>query len=73
MCLTKSPNIPTATTTPVTPTQAAKQPEQSAEGASTARKAAANAGGMAASTLLTGPSGVENSQLNLARSTLLGQ
>jgi hypothetical protein len=38
---------------------------------SDARKRMLQSGG-AASTLLTGPSGVENSSLNLGRSTLLG-
>ena len=56
--------------------QDAKMPEQSAQGTSStvtdARKKALQAGGTAASTLLTGPSGVENSQLSLGRTTMLG-
>lgn len=60
---------------PVRP-QEAKVPEQSAVGLDpamlNARRRAAQAGGPAASTLLTGPSGVENSALRLGNSTLLG-
>lgn len=70
MCMSSSP---TYTPTEVRQTQETKQAEQSATGTSDARKAAANNAGMAGSTLLTGPSGVENSQLTLGKSTLLGQ
>ena len=53
-----------------------RMPEQGAQGTSSAvtdaRKKALQTGGPAASTLLTGPSGIENSQLSLGRSTLLG-
>lgn len=53
-----------------------RMPEQSAQGTSgastDARRRALQTGGPAASTLLTGPSGVENSSLNIGRSTLLG-
>jgi len=53
-----------------------KMPEQSAQGTSSsmtdARRKALQTGGPAASTLLTGPSGVENSALNIGRTTLLG-
>lgn len=60
---------------PVKP-QEAKMPEQapsSVDGSvSDARKKAAQSGGSMASTLLTGPSGVENSALSLGRTTLLG-
>lgn len=70
MCLSKTPKY---TPTEVKQTQDAKQPEQTAVGVSDARKAAASNAGMAGSTLLTGPSGVENSALNLSKKTLLGQ
>lgn len=53
-----------------------KMPEQSSVGATSgvtdARRKAMQTGGPAASTLLTGPSGVENSSLNIGRTTLLG-
>lgn len=73
MCFSDTPKMPD----PVKP-QEAKMPEQSPTSAiggeaSDARKRALQAGGPAASTLLTGPSGVENSSLNIGRSTLLGQ
>ncbi|CAB4161339.1 hypothetical protein UFOVP728_43 [uncultured Caudovirales phage] len=48
--------------------QAASDPAGSAR-----RNMRAQGGGMAASTLLTGPSGVENNALALGRTTLLGQ
>ena len=67
-----SPKIPTPKE-PEKP-QEAKMPDQSPYGAaSDARKRMAQSGGAATSTLLTGPSGVENSALMLGRSTLLGQ
>lgn len=54
--------------------QEVKQVEQGAFGAtSTARKDMAQNGGMAASTLLTGPGGVERNQMQLGKTTLLGQ
>ena len=56
--------------------QEAKMPEQAPTGVDSsvldARRRAAQSGGSMASTLLTGPSGVENSQLRLGRTTLLG-
>lgn len=71
MCFSDTPSTPT----PEKP-QEAKMAEQSAQNAdgsvSDARKKAAQNGGTAASTLLTGPSGVENAGLSLGRSTLLG-
>ena len=72
MCLSKSPSMP-AVAEPVKP-QEAKQPAQGAYGStSTTRKQTQEApGAMAASTLLTSPSGIDNSQLKLNRSTLLG-
>lgn len=72
MCLGKSPKMP-AVPDPVKP-QDAKQPEQGAYGSTSdaRKKMQGGSGAMAASTLLTGPSGVENSQLRLNRSTLLG-
>lgn len=68
MCMSSTPSIPE----PQKP-QEAKMPAQMATGATgEARKRMAQYGG-AASTLLTGPSGVENSSLQLrSGSTLLG-
>ena len=61
---------------PVEKPQEAKMPEQAATAAdgsmSDARKKALQNGGTAASTLLTGPSGIENSAMSLGRNTLLG-
>ena len=73
MCLGGSPKMP-AVAEPVKP-QESKQPAQGAFGStSTARKNMQSGGGgaAAASTLLTGPSGIENKQLSLGKSTLLG-
>ena len=71
MCVFDTPKAPAVAA--VTQPQEVKQVEQNAFGAtSTARKKAAEGGGMAASTLLTGPSGIENSQLSLGKTTLLG-
>jgi hypothetical protein len=55
--------------TPPAPAQDAKQPEVAAGGA---KKRSSSPGAMAASTLLTGPSGIDNSQLKLGKSSLLG-
>lgn len=77
MCFFDTPSIPAATVTEPVQPQEAKMPVQSptnADGsASDARKRMAQSGGAATSTLLTGPTGVENSALSLGRSTLLGQ
>jgi hypothetical protein len=55
------------------PEQSPTSADGTVDGAvSDARKKMAQSGG-AASTLLTGPSGVENSALSLGKSTLLGQ
>lgn len=71
MCFSQ-PSMPTPVA-PVQP-QEVKQVDQGTFGStSTARNSMAQNGGAASSTLLTGPSGVENSQLKLARTTLLGQ
>jgi hypothetical protein len=73
MCFGGTPKMP-AVPEPVRP-QEAKQPAQGAFGStSTARKNMQSGGGgaAAASTLLTGPSGVENRQLQLQKNTLLG-
>jgi hypothetical protein len=70
MCLGKAPKY---TAPEVRQTQETKQAEMSATGASESRKAAANNAGMAGSTLLTGPTGIEKKQLSLGQSTLLGQ
>lgn len=54
--------------------QEVKQVEQGAFGSTAeGRKGMAQNGGMAASTLLTGPGGVERNQLALSKTTLLGQ
>ena len=55
--------------TPPPPAQEPKQPEVSP---GTAKKRSSSPGAMAASTLLTGPSGVDNAQLKLGKSSLLG-
>lgn len=71
MCLTSSPKYP-AVPTPTKP-QEARTPDASAYGStSTARKNMQSGAPAAASTLLTGPSGVENRQLQLNKSSLLG-
>lgn len=72
MCLGGSPKMP-AVVDPVRP-QEAKQPEAGAYGSTSAarKKMAGTAGAMASSTLLTGPSGIENKSLQLGRATLLG-
>lgn len=67
MCL--SPDIPTIPD-PVRP-QDAKMPDATAASAE-ARKRARMNGGAAGGTLLTGPTGVENSALSLQRTSLLG-
>jgi hypothetical protein len=72
MCVFDTPKAPAVAE--VQKPQEVKQVEQGAFGAtSTARKKAAEGGGMAASTLLTGPTGIENNQLMLGKTTLLGQ
>lgn len=72
MCIMQSPSTAPLVAEVQKP-QEVKQVEQGAfGGTSTARKKAAQNGGMAASTLLTGPSGIENNQLALGRTTLLG-
>ena len=74
MCLGSSPSAPPDPEKP----QEAKMAEQSAQSSSgstsitDARRKAAQRGGAAAGTMLTGPSGVENSALKLSRSSLLG-
>jgi hypothetical protein len=72
MCLGKTPKMP-AVPEPTRP-QESKQPAQGAFGstATARKKAQAGGGAAAAGTLLTGPSGIENSQLSLGKSTLLG-
>lgn len=72
MCFAKTPKMPTVQE-PVRP-QETKQPEQGAYGSTSEARRRANAGSpaAAASTLLTGPSGIENKQLQLNKSTLLG-
>jgi hypothetical protein len=71
MCMS-SPKMPAITETQRP--QEVKQVEQGAFGStSQARNNMTQAGGMAASTMLTGPSGVERGQMQLGKSTLLGQ
>ena len=70
MCLGSTPKMP-AVQDPVRP-QDAKQPEQGAYGSTSAARKKAGGTSGAASTLLTGPSGIENKQLQLGKSTLLG-
>ena len=66
MCLGgQPPSVPAAPAAP----QAPQDPQLS--DLTAARKARQNQG-MAGGTLLTGPSGVENSQLNTGRGSLLG-
>lgn len=62
MCMSKAPSF-----TPPTPPQEAKQPEMPA-----GKKRSSAPGAAAASTLLTGPSGIDNAQLKLGKSSLLG-
>lgn len=74
MCLFQKPDMP-ATPEPTKP-QDAKMAEAVSSSAfdpsvSAARLRMAQAGG-SSNTLLTGASGIENSQLNIGRSTLLG-
>lgn len=73
MCLGGSPKYP-AVADPVKP-QEAKTPAQGAYGSTSTARKNMNAGMPTAmpSTLLTGPSGIENRQLTLGKSTLLGQ
>lgn len=72
MCFFPSPSTPAVPE--VQKPAEVKQVEQGSFGAtSTARKDMAQNGGMATSTLLTGPSGIENKQLSLGKTTLLGQ
>lgn len=53
---------------PPPPAQEAKAPDS----ATSTKKRSSSPGAMAASTLLTGPSGIDNSQLKLGKSSLLG-
>lgn len=69
MCMFSGPSIPTPPA-PVPP-QEAKMPTGSAD--DEARKRMRQSGGMAAGSLLTGPSGIETSGMNLGATTLLGQ
>lgn len=68
MCLFKTPSYPKPKEIP--PPQESKAPDVNGDVDKARRDARANAG-MAGSTLLTGPSGIENSQLNLGRSSAL--
>lgn len=66
MCLGSAPSAPAATPAPQTP-----QDPQIADLAD-ARKKRMAAQGMAGGSLLTGPTGIENSQLNTGKGSLLG-
>jgi hypothetical protein len=70
-----APDIPTPqATTPTAPPAkqaAGKQPDTKAMGAANASASGVNAG--PASTFLTGPMGIDPSQLTLGKNTLLGQ
>lgn len=70
MCLTSTPKMPVVQD-PQRP-QDVKQPEKDAFGSTSQGRKNASGAAMAGSTLLTGPSGIENSQLNIGKSTLLG-
>lgn len=54
--------------TPPPPPQEAKMPD----GSSPTKRRSSSPGAMAAPTLLTGPSGIDNAQLRLGKSSLLG-
>ncbi len=68
MCLFDMPNY-----NPPEPQKPEEAKAPATDPTGDARRRATRIGGPAASTLLTGPSGVENSQLMLGRATLLGQ
>lgn len=70
MCLLSSPRAPDVPE--VQKPQEVKQVEQSAFGSTSSTRKKMGMG-MAGSTLLTGPSGIENSQMQLGKTTLLGQ
>jgi hypothetical protein len=70
MCLGGTPKMP-AVQEPTRP-QEAKSPAPGAFGSTAAARKKMQGPAGAAGTLLTGPSGVENSQLSLGKSTLLG-
>ena len=68
-----APVVPEVTK-PAEVKQVASQGETGAFGSTiSARKNMAQTGGPASSTLLTGPTGIENKQLSLGKTTLLGQ
>lgn len=63
MCMGSAPKY-----TPPPPAQEAKAPDGNVQ----MRKRSSSPGALAAPTLLTGPSGIDNSQLRLGKSSLLG-
>jgi hypothetical protein len=74
MCLPSAPSYsPPAALTEKDKPQEVKQPQTAYGATATARKDMNKRGGGTASTLLTGPSGIETSQLALGKTTLLGQ
>jgi hypothetical protein len=73
MCLTKSPTIVMPEPTSEAPKQEAKQPGTAAATATASSRKNMTAGGATSGTLLTSPTGIEQSQLNLGKTSLLGQ
>lgn len=74
MCLPSAPSYaPPAALTEKDKPQEVKQPQTAYGATSQARKEMAKQAPGMKSTLLTGPSGIENSQLTLGKTTLLGQ
>lgn len=71
MCFGSTPKLPTVAE-PTRP-QETKQPESNAYGSTSSASRAMTASSPAASALLTGPSGVQNEQLKLGQTQLLGR
>jgi hypothetical protein len=67
MCFGNNPSVPAATPAPATP-----QDPNIADLSDARKKRQLAANGMAGGTLLTGPTGIENSQLNTGKNSLLG-
>ncbi len=74
MCMFDAPSVPTPPAPQVPQSaQMAAPPGGSPESADARKRMAQSGGAGAASTLLTGPSGVDNSMVSLGKTTLLGQ
>lgn len=71
MCLFSTPS--TSSQPAPVPPQEAKMPAAAGANDAAARKRMRQSGGAAAGSLLTGPSGIETSGMNLGATTLLGQ